>query len=82
MIRGNQAEKEQWFLLWPDREEDRSGSLLEEAMAEISARASECGITLFWTPQSRDTGFGLERKAILRGREEDLEIYLNIEGGG
>jgi hypothetical protein len=71
----NQAEREAWFLIWPDREEDRSDSP-EETMAEIADGASEFGIMLSWTPQTRDTGFGLEKRAILTGSEQSLEDFL------
>jgi len=69
-------EIEEWFLIWPDNEEEKCDSP-EEAMEIIEGVAEQYNVHVSWLPNQRDTGFGLEKMAVLEGREEDIEKFLD-----
>jgi hypothetical protein len=76
--KNEKIEREAWFLLHADDED-----VLDEMQREIAVRgevnyvAARLGVEVFWTEETRDTGFGQERKAILYGKGEDIDQLLS-----
>ena len=71
---GNVVDLDVWFLVQPD-----SGDLVEygfDVCNEIECLAIDNGVLLEWYSETRDTGFGLERLARIKGLEEDVDRFL------
>jgi hypothetical protein len=72
-MNSNVVDLDFWFVVRPD-----SGELEYDLCDEIECLAIDNGVLLEWYPETRDTGFGLERLARVKGLEKDVERFLMI----